>query len=391
MLAVFCAAVLAVLVCVPTTGLAQTETGEETLLYSCGFENGFDLWKTEQSWKIIETTDHGAVLTNQAHTWARLSLGSLGRFHRSIPDESRIAGHSACQLPLNGGLRYLVGLGREQTYLSKQTGPGEFIELAAGPGMQGGWHDIEIAGIGGLITVRVDGVQTIQVNDPDPLLRGGLAFETPVEGMPVYIDNVEIWGQQPGPTPTAPADETWVRTGGPLGGLGYDVRMRPDNPDIMYVTDAYAGVFISNDAGQTWFPSNEGIMTRAGESQDGIPIFSLTIDPLNNDNIWVGTQYLRGIYKSTDGGATWQKKDKGVTESDITFRGFTVDPRSSEIVYAAAEISSWVYSANSGRAASSRWWGEQSTRPPMVVKTGRKSGMVTTWRAISGSTRATHR
>src|SRR3989304_2735415 len=25
------------------------------------------------------------------------------------------------------------------------------------------------------------------------------------------------------------------------GGLGYDIRMRPDNPDIMYVTDAFSG------------------------------------------------------------------------------------------------------------------------------------------------------
>ena len=39
------------------------------------------------------------------------------------------------------------------------------------------------------------------------------------------------------------SDQTWVRLGGPLGGLGYDIRMRPDNPDLMYVTDAWQ-VFI---------------------------------------------------------------------------------------------------------------------------------------------------
>ena len=27
------------------------------------------------------------------------------------------------------------------------------------------------------------------------------------------------------------SSRSWVRTGGPLGGLGYDVRMRPDDPD----------------------------------------------------------------------------------------------------------------------------------------------------------------
>lgn len=134
----------------------------------------------------------------------------------------------------------------------------------------------------------------------------------------------------------------WVRTGGPLGGLGYDVRMRPDNPKLMYVSDAWAGVHLSIDGGQTWTPSNEGITTRTGESGDAIPVFSLTIDPNNYDIIWVGTQFQRGIFKSIDGGKNWKKADSGVTEREgITFRGLTVEPGNSDVVYAAAEISSW--------------------------------------------------
>ena len=43
----------------------------------------------------------------------------------------------------------------------------------------------------------------------------------------------------------------WVRTGGPSGGLGYDIKVRPDNPDIMFVTDALAGVHKSTDGGRT--------------------------------------------------------------------------------------------------------------------------------------------
>ena len=70
------------------------------------------------------------------------------------------------------------------------------------------------------------------------------------------------------------AGGVWVRAGGPLGGLGYDIRMRPDNPDVMFVTDAWSGVFKSIDGGQTWTPSNNGILTRTGESSDAIPIFS---------------------------------------------------------------------------------------------------------------------
>lgn len=150
---------------------------------------------------------------------------------------------------------------------------------------------------------------------------------------------------QPAKIELAQVGVSWANTGGPLGGLGYDVRMRPDNPDIMFVTDAWAGVFTSQDGGASWRPTNQGITTRAGEAGDAIPVFSLTIDPHNPDILWIGTQFQRGIFKSTDGGATWKKLDQGVGEREgITFRGFTVDPNSSEIVYAAAEISSWAWS-----------------------------------------------
>lgn len=67
------------------------------------------------------------------------------------------------------------------------------------------------------------------------------------------------------------ADQTWVRLGGPLGGLGYDIRMDPRNPDVMYVTDSGAGTFKSTDGGQTWFPVNTGIDIRVWASGDSSP------------------------------------------------------------------------------------------------------------------------
>jgi hypothetical protein len=107
----------------------------------------------------------------------------------------------------------------------------------------------------------------------------------------------------------------WVRTGGPLGGLGYDIRVRPDNPDVMYVTDAWSGVHMSSDGGQTWMNVNDGIDARTGPSGDAIPVFSLTIDPNDNDIIWIGLQDLTGIYRSTDGGLTWEKRINGIVEN----------------------------------------------------------------------------
>lgn len=132
---------------------------------------------------------------------------------------------------------------------------------------------------------------------------------------------------------------TWVRTGGPPGGMGYDIRYNFDDPNIWYVTDNFAGVHISTDNGYSWQPANTGIPGQLGFTGDWRPIFSLTVDPHDPQIIWAGTDATGHIYKSTDGGRIWVEKEEGVTiEYDgLTFRGFTIDPRSSDIVYAMGE------------------------------------------------------
>ena len=135
---------------------------------------------------------------------------------------------------------------------------------------------------------------------------------------------------------------TWVRTGGPPGGTGYDIRYNFDDYDTWYVTDAGAGVHISTDNGLTWQESNSGIPGQSGLTGDGIPVFCLTVDPHDPQIVWCGTDKTGHIYRSTDGGRSWTQRDGGVEiEYDtLTFRGFTVDPRSSDIVYAMGEITS---------------------------------------------------
>jgi photosystem II stability/assembly factor-like uncharacterized protein len=148
--------------------------------------------------------------------------------------------------------------------------------------------------------------------------------------------------QQPRPPrePATAGELEWVRTGGPPGGLGYDIRYSPEDHDTWYVTDNFAGVHVSTDNGITWQPSNDGIPGQLGPTGDWIPVFCLTIDPHDAQTIWAGTDFTGHIYKSTDGGSTWAQKDNGVTidyAGGLTFRGFTVDPQTSDTVYAMGE------------------------------------------------------
>jgi hypothetical protein len=132
----------------------------------------------------------------------------------------------------------------------------------------------------GEISIQVTEVDhTLRLNDEiiwivpkdEESTPGGIALET-LGDIALHVDELIINYEQV-TLPPKEGELTWVHTGGPSGGLGYDVRMDPENPDVMYVTDALAGAFKSIDGGATWFAINNGIIARVGPSADGIPVF----------------------------------------------------------------------------------------------------------------------
>jgi hypothetical protein len=56
--------------------------------------------------------------------------------------------------------------------------------------------------------------------------------------------------------------------------------------------------FFSSCSGRTWEPTNSGIGTRVGPSGDAIPVFCLSVDPHDNNILWIGTQNVRGFLAS---------------------------------------------------------------------------------------------
>ncbi len=319
--------------------VVQTTQGE-TVLYQEDFESGrAEGWGTEDPWDVVQDNQGNWTLRGQGHTWARYTGDAWGDYTLKLRLKL-VRGNIHLNYRISGCTRYFIGFSDAGLSLSK-TFPCDshpHLQSAESTHPLGRWYDIEIVGKGSDLSVYVDGELKLSYTDPEPLTFGSIAFET-WDDSEAYIDDIVVTGQAP---PTLGLH--WVKTGGPLGGLGYDVRMRPGSPDVMFVTDNWSGVNMSVDGGRTWYASNEGIITRAGASGDAIPIFSLTVDPHNPDVVWAGTQNNRGIFKSADGGETWAEKTDGVVERNgITFRGFTVDPRNSDIVYAAAEVSSFAW------------------------------------------------
>ena len=318
----------------------------DALLYSQNFETDqLDDWELGPGWTITEG-ESGQVLAGQGHVWASYIGGSWSdyrlRFRVKLSVDSTLHANFRTQA---GPSRYFIGLHQNGSYISKQTGPESFYEdLAVSGGIGGNWTIVEISGMDSTITVSVNDQVVMTYTDPEPILNGGFSFESLTESQ-VLIDDVEIWGTAPAPAQIDEVAESgglnWISLGGPPGGLGYDIRYKFDDPNIWYVTDVNAGVHISYDNGLTWQRSNQGIETIGGPSGDSVPIFSLTVDPHNPQIIWTGTDKTGDIYKSTDGGRTWKKKANGIIHEHeiwLSFRGFTVDPNNSDIVYAMGEL-----------------------------------------------------
>ncbi len=341
--------------------LSSTAVAQAPQLFTDDFEaEAHPNWSLDAGWGVIEE-DGNAVLEGQGHTWARIEQLFPGDFQLTLRIRV-ISGRIHLVTHLSDEGRYFLGIGGQPAALNKQYFPDDFQEGLAVSSQtlrDNSWHALEIISEGDTIQLFLDGVNLWEYQDPEPLQPGLIAFES-LEGSRIQLDDISVVSLGE-PAVGAEGDEEpfpeeghrseisdsagWIRTGGPLGGLGYDVRMHPQNPDRMYVTDAYAGVFLSEDGGKTWFPSNKGITDRTGESQDAIPVFCLTIDPNTPEIIWAGTQYSGGIFKSEDGGKSWNKTTTGITIQDgLTFRGISVDPTDSQTVYAAGELSSWAWS-----------------------------------------------
>jgi photosystem II stability/assembly factor-like uncharacterized protein len=319
---------------------AQVSSAPEAMLYAEDFEDGqAQDWDLPGGWEVTRDSTGNSVLHGKGHTYAQFQQDSWCDYSLVLRVKI-VKGRIHLNFRIGGCTRYFIGLEEQALDLRKTSpcGTHKTLRSVSQKRSRGRWYEVKIAGSGGKIDVYVDGALKLSQIDPEPLLCGWIGLET-LDDSEFFVDDVKVLGQPPTATGLR-----WVRTGGPLGGLGYDIRMCPDNPDVMYVTDAWSGVHKSTDGGKTWVPANEGITTRAGESGDAIPVFCLTLDPGDPDTIWIGTQNTRGIFRSTDAGATWERRDNGVVEKEgITFRGFAVDPRDPRVVYAAAELSSWAW------------------------------------------------
>jgi len=98
------------------------------------------------------------------------------------------------------------------------------------------------------------------------------------------------------------------------GGMAaHRILVDPTDPERMWVAISAAGVFRSADGGRTWVPRNEGVERTVdddGPTDIGYCVHCLVADPDDADRIW--RQDHRGVFRTTDGGDTWERIESGL-------------------------------------------------------------------------------
>ena len=172
-----------------------------------------------------------------------------------------------------------------------------------------------------------------------PFRAGRTIGATGVRGQPnvfyVGVNNGGVWK-------TTDYGRVWIPIfdAQPTGSIG-DLAVAPSNPNVIYVGSGEGvqrpdlstgdGIYKSADAGKTW---------RHLGLRDGQQIGGVIIDPHDENRVFVavlghpyGPNTERGVYRSTNGGETFERvlyKDENTGAIQVGF-----DPMNAQIIYAA--------------------------------------------------------
>jgi len=100
----------------------------------------------------------------------------------------------------------------------------------------------------------------------------------------------------------------------------------PQQPETIWVGTGISGVIVSRDNGKSW--------QKVPGVPENVPVSSITIDPKNQENIYVGT--TQTLYLSRDGGKTWIRRGGNLPLGNYT--SILINPNDSKEIFVSSSL-----------------------------------------------------
>jgi photosystem II stability/assembly factor-like uncharacterized protein len=273
-----------------------------------------------------------------------LAIASALPFLR-LPDRAGISAPTDEMSALSSSLKW------------RMLGPFRGGRVAAATGVPGRPNEFYFGAVNGGVWKSIDGGRVwLPVFDSQPIASIGAIAVAPSAPDTIYVGSGESTlrdsvGFGNGMYKSTDAGKTWTRIGltdtQHIGKIAID----PRNPDVvfvaaighLYASNAERGVFKSTDGGRSW----KKIL-----GDENVGAVEVVIHPTDSRIVYAGLWNTRrppwftyaptngpggGIFKSTDGGATWKQLTNGLPKSGIGRTGIAIATANPGRVYAIVD------------------------------------------------------
>ena len=149
-----------------------------------------------------------------------------------------------------------------------------------------------------------------QLTDGHPSERDTLYCGIDEAGLFVSRDRGNTWNEVTGLTRGQKTEE-WFPGGGGL--CLHTILVDPNNARRMWVAISAVGMFRTTDGGETWTSCVAGLPTMP-TGAEGTPecccVHKVVLHPRDSNTLYM--QFHGGVFRSTDGGDSWQKIENGL-------------------------------------------------------------------------------
>ena len=231
---------------------------------------------------------------------------------------------------------------------------GRIADIAIDPNDYHTWY--VAVGSGGVWKTENSGVTWDPIFDDYPSYSTGCITVDPNNNARIWLGTGENVGGRhvgygDGVYRSDDAGKSWKNVGLKASEHISEIIVHPENSDVVWVAaqgplwskGGERGLYLTTDGGATW--------TKTLGDDEWTGVTDIMLDPRNPDVLYAATwqrhrtvaNYLgsgpgSGIHRSRDGGRTWEKLTTGLPQSNMGKIGIAISPQNPDVVYAAITL-----------------------------------------------------